>query len=65
MAQNARKKYKVSCGALVTVFRRRTFLVAADSAEAAREKGENMFRKVGCDAGWDLDSVEVDDIEEV
>ena len=35
------------------------------SVEAAREKGENMFRKVGCDAGWDVDSVEVDDIEEV
>ncbi len=65
MTQNTRKKYRVSCGALVTVFRRRTFLVTADSAEAAKGKAEDMFRKAGCDAGWDVDSVEVDDIEEV
>lgn len=65
MTKNARKKYKVSCGALVTVFRRRTFLVTADSAEEAEEKARDMFRKAGAGAGWDVDSVEVDDIEEV
>lgn len=59
------KKYRVQCGAFISVLRHRTFTVYADSEVEAAEKAEDNFRNVGLAAGWDVDSVEIDSIEEV
>lgn len=65
MKSGKKKKFRVQCGALVTVFRRRTITVSADSVKEAEEKAEEMFRSIGAKAMWDVDSVEIDDVEEV
>lgn len=57
-------KYKVKCGAFVTVLRNRTFTIYANSEDEAAEKARDNFRKVGIYSGWDVDSVEIDSIEE-
>lgn len=61
----AKKKYRVECGAFVTVFRSRVFTVSANSEEEAEEKAKDRFYNVGRVSGWDVDSVEIDDVEEI
>lgn len=57
-------KYKVKCGAFVTVLRHRTFTIYANSKDEAAKKARDNFANVGTAAGWDVDSVEIDSIEE-
>lgn len=57
-------KYRVQCGALVTVLRKRTFIVHANSEAEAAEKARDSFANICQAAGWDVDSVEIDSVEE-
>ena len=58
-------KYRVECGSLVTVFRGRTFTVSADTPEEAAKKAENKFRQTAKKAGWDCDTVSIDNVEQI
>lgn len=60
-------KYKVNVGSLVTKYMERTFVVSADSEQAAFEKAEERFREVCRNAKTYTDvggSVELNWIEE-
>jgi len=58
-------KYRVSCGSLVTVLRKRTYTVHANSEEEAARKAEDKFIKDCYNAKRYIDvggTVEIDSI---
>lgn len=58
-------KYRVECGSLVTVLRKRTYTVHADSQEEAAQKAEDKFIKECHNAKRYIDvggTVEIDSI---
>ena len=57
-------KYTVEVGALVTVFRGRKVVVYAADENEAKAKAEERFRHDASVAGWIVDSVNIDSIEE-
>lgn len=59
-------KYRVECGSLVTVLRKRTYTVHANSEEEAAQKAEEKFIKDCHNAKQYIDvggTVEIDSIQ--
>ena len=62
-------KFKVECGSLVTVLRKRTYTIHADSEEEAAQKAEDKFirdchnakRYIDCGGTVEIDSITRED----
>ena len=62
-------KYRVECGSLVTVLRKRTYTIHANSEEEAAQKAEDKFiqdchnakRYIDCGGTVEIDSITQED----
>ena len=62
-------KYRVECGSLVTVLRKRTYTIHANSEEEAAQKAEDKFirdchnarRYIDCQGTVEIDSITRED----
>lgn len=61
-----KKTFKVECGSLVTVYRKRIFTVRATNEQEAKNKAKNAYWDAVIRAGYEIGgTIEVNSVEEL